>query len=117
MLFAVSGLTGCRIAASDGRIGAVKDFLFDDRSWKIRWMEVDTGHWLPGRKVLIHPSAIGPLSVPPKPRVPMISPGDSLEVAVNLTRRQIEFESGGARRRPGEQGYGLAAVRLLRLGS
>ena len=90
MLFAVSGLTGCRIAASDGRIGAVKDFLFDDRSWKIRWMEVDTGHWLPGRKVLIHPSAIGPLSVPPKPRVPMISPGDSLEVAVNLTRRQIE---------------------------
>ena len=69
---------------------AVKDFLFDDQSWKIRWMVVDTGDWLPGRKVLIHPSAIGPLQIPRKPRLPMMSPGDSLEVAVNLTRQQIE---------------------------
>jgi hypothetical protein len=96
MLFAVSGLIGCPIAASDGRIGAVKDFLFDDRSWGIRWVEVDTGGWLPGRKVLIHPSAVSPLSVPPKPRLPMMSQGDLLEVAVNLTRRQIE-ESPEAR--------------------
>ena len=90
MLFAVSGLEGCRIAATDGHIGAVKDFLFDDQSWKIRWMVVDTGDWLPGRKVLIHPSAIAPLQIPPKPRLPMLSPGDSLDVAVNLTRQQIE---------------------------
>ena len=90
MLFAVSGLEGCPIAASDGHIGAVKDFLFDDQSWKIRWMVVDTGDWLPGRKVLIHPSAIAPLQIPPKPRLPMMSPGDALEVAVNLTRQQIE---------------------------
>ncbi len=90
MLFAVSGLQGSPIAASDGRIGAVKDFLFDDRSWKIRWMVVDTGDWLPGRKVLIHPSAIAPLEIPPKPRLPMMSPGDSLEVSVNLTRQQVE---------------------------
>lgn len=90
MLFAVSGLEGCTIAARDGHIGAVKDFLFDDQSWKIRWMVVDTGDWLPGRKVLIHPSAIAPLQIPPKPRLPMMSPGDSLEVAVNLTRQQIE---------------------------
>jgi hypothetical protein len=90
MLFAVSGLEGCPIEASDGRIGAVKDFLFDDRSWKIRWMVVDTGGWLPGRKVLVHPSAIAPLAIPSKPRLPMMSPGDSLEVSVNLTRRQIE---------------------------
>jgi hypothetical protein len=90
MLFAVSGLEGCPIAASDGHIGAVKDFLFDDRSWKIRWMVVDTGDWLPGRKVLILPSAIAPLQIPPKPRLPMMSPGESLEVSVNLTRQQIE---------------------------
>jgi hypothetical protein len=90
MLFAVSGLEGCPIAARDGHIGAVKDFLFDDQSWKIRWMVVDTGDWLPGRKVLIHPSAIAPLQIPPKPRLPMMSPGDVLEVAVNLTRQQIE---------------------------
>jgi hypothetical protein len=96
MLFAVSGLQGCAIAASDGRIGAVKDFLFDDQSWTIRWLVVDTGDSLTGRKVLIHPSAVAPLAIPPKPRLPMMSPSDSLEVSVNLTRRQIE-ESPEAR--------------------
>ena len=52
MLFAVTGLHGCPAEAGDGHIGAVKDFLFDDQSWKVRWMVVDTGHWLPGRQVL-----------------------------------------------------------------
>src|SRR5208283_1761833 len=90
MLLAIAGLNGCPVEASDGRIGAVKDFLFDDQSWKIRWMVADTGDWLPGRQVLIHPSAIATLEIPPKPRLPMMSPGDSLEVSVNLTKQQIE---------------------------
>ena len=90
MLFAVSGLEGCAVKASDGEIGAVRDFLFDDRSWKIRWMSVDAGHWLPGRRVFIHPSAIAPLILPPKPMVPMMSFGETLELSVNLTRHEIE---------------------------
>jgi hypothetical protein len=90
MLFAVSGLEGCPVRASDGGIGAVKDFLFDDQNWKIRWMAVDAGHWLPGRKVLIHPSAIAPLELPPKPALPMMSPGEKLELTVNLTKAEIE---------------------------
>jgi hypothetical protein len=36
----------------------VSDFLFDDGIWKVRWIVIDTGRWLTGRKVLIHPSAI-----------------------------------------------------------
>ena len=59
MLEVGSALKGYAIEASDGRIGTVDDFLFDDRTWKIRWLVVDTGRWLTGRKVLIHPSAIG----------------------------------------------------------
>jgi hypothetical protein len=91
MLFAAGGLIGCAVAASDGHVGAVKDFLFDDRSWRVRWMVVDAGHRLQGRKVLIHPSAIGPLQLPPKPAIPMLSfGGEMLAVAVNLTTRQIE---------------------------
>jgi hypothetical protein len=90
MLFAVSGLQGCPVRASDGEVGAVKDFLFDDRSWTIRWMEVETGHWLPDRRILIHPSAIAPIDLPPKPALPMMSPGRTLELVVNLTRAQIE---------------------------
>jgi hypothetical protein len=90
MLFAASGLIGCPVKASDGAVGTVKDFLFDDRSWKVRWMVVDTGHWLPGRQTLIHPSAIEPLVLPPKPALPMVSMGETLTVAVRLSRQQIE---------------------------
>ena len=90
MLFAVTGLLGCPVEASDGGVGVVKDFLFDDQSWKIRWMAVDAGHWLSGRRILIHPSAIAPLTVPPKPALPMMSRGEALTVSVHLTRQQIE---------------------------
>ncbi len=90
MLFAVSGLEGCQVRASDGDVGVVKDFLFDDETWTIRWVAIDTGHWLPGRQVFIHPSAIAPLTLPPKPSLPMISPRPTLELTVNLTRNEIE---------------------------
>ena len=58
MLQVISPLKGFAIEASDGRIGTVVDFLFDDASWKVRWLVIDCGTWLRGRKVLIHPSAI-----------------------------------------------------------
>ena len=100
MLFAASGLIGCPAAATDGRIGHVKDFLFDDRNWKVRWMVVDTGNWLPGRKVLIHPSAIEPLELPPRPAIPMLSFGESMAVSVRLTTRQIEASPEAAEDEP-----------------
>jgi hypothetical protein len=90
VLFAVSAFEGCQVRASDGDVGAVKDFLFDDETWKVRWMAVDTSHWLPGRRVFIHPSATAPLTLPPKPALPMMSRGETLELTVNLTRAQIE---------------------------
>ena len=58
MLQVISALKGFAIEASDGRMGTVVDFLFDDTSWKVRWLVVDCGNWLEGRKVLIHPSAV-----------------------------------------------------------
>jgi len=58
MLFAASALKGYAIEATDGRLGTVSDLLFDDRTWKVRWMVVDTGNWLSGRKVLVHPSSV-----------------------------------------------------------
>lgn len=48
-------VSGYQIQASDGQIGRVTDFLFDDGEWIIRHLVVDTGNWLPGRKVLIAP--------------------------------------------------------------
>src|SRR5437660_2423333 len=90
MLFAANGLIGCPVKATDGDAGAVRDFLFDDRSWRVRWMVVDTGRWLPGRKVLVHPSAIAPLVTPARPVFPMMSFGDTLTVNVMMTRSRIE---------------------------
>ena len=59
MLWNASAIKGYAIAASDGRLGTVSDFLFDDASWLVRWLVVDTGNWLSGRKVLLPPSVLG----------------------------------------------------------
>jgi hypothetical protein len=92
MLFVISGLVGVPVDATDGRVGSVKDFLFDDESWQVRWMVVDTGAWLPGRKVLIHPSAIAPLDYTPSRGsvLPMMNWGGDVVLYVGLTRQQIE---------------------------
>jgi hypothetical protein len=59
MLIEASDLKGFKIAATDGSIGSVSDFLFDDESWTLRWIVVDTGTWLSGRKVLLPVSVLG----------------------------------------------------------
>lgn len=53
MLRDINGLRGCTIHATDGELGAVDDFYFDDKTWDIRYAVVRTGSWLAGRKVLI----------------------------------------------------------------
>jgi uncharacterized protein YrrD len=59
MLRNVQRLIGNRIHATDGELGTVAEFYFDDETWTIRYMVVDTGYWLSGRKVLISPAALG----------------------------------------------------------
>jgi PRC-barrel domain len=59
MLWDASAINGYAIEANDGRLGTVSDLLFEDAGWVIRWLVVDTGHWLPGRKVLLPLSALG----------------------------------------------------------
>jgi hypothetical protein len=46
------------IGATDGEIGHVTDFFFDDEAWVIRYLVVDTGSWLMSRKVLISPFSV-----------------------------------------------------------
>ena len=59
MLWNSSAINGYAIQATDGNIGTVSDMLFEDTSWAVRWLVVDTGNWLPGRKVLLPLSALG----------------------------------------------------------
>jgi uncharacterized protein YrrD len=49
---------GYHIHATDGEIGHVKDFIIDDQNWTLSYLIVDTGAWLPGKKVLISPKWI-----------------------------------------------------------
>jgi hypothetical protein len=78
MLWDTSALKNYDVKASDGRLGTVSDFLFEDSGWTIRWLVVDTGHWLSGRKVLLPLSALG-------------QPDPSLrEFPIKLTKEQVK---------------------------
>jgi len=44
--------------ATDGEIGKVEEFYFDDETWTIRYLVLKTENWLTGRKVLIPPDAL-----------------------------------------------------------
>jgi sporulation protein YlmC with PRC-barrel domain len=59
MLRSMNDLKNYAIRATDGDIGRVKDFYFDDKTWAIRYLIVDTATWLSGRMVLMSPRAIG----------------------------------------------------------
>jgi uncharacterized protein YrrD len=78
MLRNVNDLRGFAIHATDGLIGEVDDLYFDDENWAVRYLVVDTGGWLSGRKVLISPYAIG------------LPNWDGRELPVRLTKAQVE---------------------------
>jgi len=49
-------ITGYHIQTTDGEIGHVTGFLVDEKSWAIRELVVQSGHWYSGKEILI-PSA------------------------------------------------------------
>jgi hypothetical protein len=59
MLWHTSALKRFSIEATDGTLGTVDDYLFDDKIWSLRWVVVDTGQSLPGKQVLLPISALG----------------------------------------------------------
>ncbi len=73
----VNSLVGYTISAKDGELGKVSEFYFDDHTWSIRYLVVDTGTWLSERKVLIPHSALG------------ITDWKSETFQVNLTMEQV----------------------------
>jgi len=55
MLRSIKQLYGDELRATDGEIGKITDFYFEDQNWAVRYVVVDTGTWLSGRLVLISP--------------------------------------------------------------
>jgi len=78
MLINTTYLKGLAIRATDGELGTVDQFYFDDETWGIRYLTVQTGGWLNGRRVLISPISV----------VRADWPSRRLDVA--LTKKQVE---------------------------
>jgi hypothetical protein len=55
-------VTGYNLEAHDGEIGHLENFLVDDESWAIRYLEVATRNWWPGKRVLLSPDWIERIS-------------------------------------------------------
>jgi hypothetical protein len=68
---------GYHLEASDGSIGHVDDFLFDEETWSIRYLAIDTRNWLPGKHVLVSSEWVERVS------------WDERKVQVNLTRDAV----------------------------
>ncbi len=78
MLTSMKDLKNYAIGATDGDIGHVKDLLFDDEAWVIRYFVVDTGNWLSNRQVLISPISMDKSSL------------EKNTLSVSLTKEQVK---------------------------
>jgi hypothetical protein len=78
MLRSLKDIQTYKIHAADGDIGSVHSFLFDDQDWIIRYLVVDLGRWLPGRKVLVSPKEI------------KRADGENKFLILALTKKEIE---------------------------
>jgi len=74
-------LSGYHIQTSDGEIGHVTDFMVDEKSWAIRELVIETGHWYSGKEILISSSKIKRISY------------DESKVFVSLTKEDIQRTS------------------------
>jgi sporulation protein YlmC with PRC-barrel domain len=77
MLQSANRLKGFSIHATDGELGRVEEAWFDDEGWAIRYLVVNTGGWLLGRRVLISPIAVREIE------------GRHHAIAVELSRQQV----------------------------
>ena len=54
----VRALNGYAIGSVDGDIGRVRDVYFHDATWNVRFVVVETSHWLHRRRGLISPRSL-----------------------------------------------------------
>ena len=59
MLQSVNELRGYTVSARDGTVGSVRDVLFDDSTWYLRYLVADTGGRLEPKEVLLPGLVLG----------------------------------------------------------
>jgi len=58
MLHMARKVAGAAVRGTDGDIGTLEDYYFEEDRWTIRYLLVDTGHWFSGKRVLVSPMAV-----------------------------------------------------------
>jgi len=58
MLHLAQKIAGVTVSGTDGEIGTLEDFYFEEAGWNVRYLLVDTGSWFNGKRVLLSPSAV-----------------------------------------------------------
>lgn len=82
MLKSVKELRDYTVQATDGDVGGVYDVYFDGLRWDVRYLIVDTGPWLFGRRVLLAPVVFRSVSA------------EEEALCVTLTKEQVENSPG-----------------------
>jgi hypothetical protein len=77
MLRSIKEMLNYSILATDGEIGTVSDVLVGDSDLKLRYLVIDTGGWLSGRKVLLSTAWLS-----------SVEPGKET-VVVNIEKKRI----------------------------
>jgi hypothetical protein len=100
-LRSTQAVMGYHIESIGGTIGHVSGLMVDDRSWAVRELVVETGHWFSGKEILISPGKVDHISY------------DESKVYVNLTREdiletadhEVARTGGGNHRHPGARNF------------
>jgi hypothetical protein len=64
MLRSLKELERTTVSATDGDVGSVANFLFDDDRWTVRYLVVETGTSFDARRVLVSPISFGSVDWP-----------------------------------------------------
>jgi hypothetical protein len=78
MLHRTTKVAGFHVHATDGAVGHIDDFLFDEADWSIQYLVIDTSNWIGGKSVLVSPKMV--TAVDPVKRI----------IEISMTRQQIE---------------------------
>jgi hypothetical protein len=78
MVHRLNLVQGFHVHATDGVIGHVDDFLFDESTWHVRYLVVDTTNWLGGKWVAVGTSSVDRID------------WSNRQVLVSLTRQEIK---------------------------
>ena len=76
MLHLARKVCGATIRAADGDIGTLEDFYFEEGRWTVRYLLVDTGRWMSGKKVLLSPMSV-------------VGEWNAEQVRVSLNKQQV----------------------------